>query len=68
MGQGGGGGPFVAGATALAVPYGLCSFCSPPVATNQSQIKTAAAAAVADAGAVFYQVGATGVNAVQHYK
>jgi len=30
--------------------------------------KTAAAAAAADAGAVFYQVGATGINAVQHYQ
>jgi len=30
--------------------------------------KTAAAAAVADAGAVFNRLGATGMNAVQHYQ
>jgi len=37
------------------------------VATNNSK-KTAAATAAADAGAVFNQIGATGINAVQHYQ
>jgi hypothetical protein len=30
--------------------------------------KTTAAAAAADAGVVFYQYGATGINSVEHYK
>jgi hypothetical protein len=30
--------------------------------------KTTAAAAAADAGVVFYQYGATGINTVQHYQ
>ncbi|OGV38734.1 MAG: hypothetical protein A2020_00915 [Lentisphaerae bacterium GWF2_45_14] len=30
--------------------------------------KTTAADAAADAGAVFYKYGATGINAVQHYQ
>jgi len=34
-GQAGCGGLSRPDATGLAFPYGLCSFCSPPVATNQ---------------------------------
>ena len=30
--------------------------------------KTTAAAAAADAGVVFYQIGATGINAGEHYQ
>lgn len=59
-GQGGGGGPFEAGATALAFPL---QFLLPAGGYGSITGKTTAAAAAADAGVVFYKYGATAINA-----
>ena len=60
-GQGGCGGHSRQDATALAFPYFLRSSRSPGGYKSITE-KTAAAAAAADAGAVFYNYGATGVS------
>jgi len=43
-------------------------FLLPAGGYNSITEKTTVAAAAADAGVVFYQYGATGINAVQHYQ
>jgi len=61
LGQGVGGGPFAAGATALAFPFAVFA---PRRWLRLSNRKYRRGGRAADAGAVFYQIGATGIRAV----
>ena len=67
-GQAGCGGHSRQDATGLASPYVFLQFLFPAGGYKLITEKTTAAAAAADAGVVFYQYGATGINSAEHYQ
>jgi len=67
-GQAGGGGHLAASRCRPGPTLYSLRFLFPAGGYTSFTEKTTAADAAADAGVVFYQYGATGINAVQHYQ